>query len=112
MSAKPAPKPITPAMRKHWHENALNLARLDCQLCELIPWDDVNLSRLPPQRHRELIEQLNKLVTHACERQNDIGNVSAKEREAWMARILCRLAKDVWNCVKTLQPNLQPFGDY
>jgi hypothetical protein len=111
-AAKPAPKAIPAKMRQHWHQRATHLALFDCQLTELVSWDDSSLSRLQPQKHRALTDQLDQLVTNACGREMDIGKVSAKEREAWMAYILCLLAKDIWNCVKTLQPNLQKFGDY
>lgn len=60
------PAAISAAERDYWHSTALEFAKLDCCLLNLLPWEDRTLSKLPGHVHGVLLKRLDELVTDAC----------------------------------------------
>jgi hypothetical protein len=94
---------VSSDQRSHWHLRATELAQLDCALLELISWDDRRLARLPTGIFAVLMPKLSELVDWACHQ-------STNFRKPEVIEFL--MARAIWRLVKTLKPNLQPFGDY
>jgi hypothetical protein len=80
-----------PTSREHWHTRATHLVQLDCVLLNLLPDDDRNLSKLPPELYTLALKKLDELVTGCCRAQ---GNGADD------GQLLEQLAKDVWNFLK------------
>lgn len=89
--------------RAHWRQRATELAQLDCALLELITWEDRRLARLPSELFAVLTPRLSELVDWACHQ-------TANFRKPEVIEFL--MARAIWRLVKTLKPNLEPFGDY
>lgn len=101
LAATKSPASTLPA-RAHWHQRATELAVLDCHLLELLPWEANSLNALPSATYEPLIRQISSFVDRSCEL---TGKNTLDEIERSMA-------KAIWRFVKSLKPELQPFGDY
>lgn len=78
--------------REHWHGLAVQFAKLDCSLLNLLDWENRNLALLPVALQSVLTPKLNELALDAAREELRMG-----ERTQETVQTLNRA---VWNFLK------------
>lgn len=83
--------------RAYWHSLALDRAKGDCCVLDLIPWEGRELRRLPDEIYHPLLRQIDELVTGVCAREVELQN-----RPTWLQD---RFTLAIWDFLKPWSKN-------
>lgn len=88
--------PVDSEVRNYWRSRIVSTCLLYAGLLEIIPWDETDIRKLPPQVYDVTLHKCQELLDWACRKERDIGRR--------IPSIEHQVAADLWNLLKPYKP--------